>query len=168
LLTIKPDIEPMLAIAPRPAASIGLPNGRQHQEDVEIDVDDVPPVLVGSVLGAGLASRDAGVGDESVDAALFLHDAGGAGVDFSRIGDVHLEEISRMPLAFIAACASAAWLGLRSAIDRRARLAERLDAGKANALRAAGDDCNSIDEFVPFEMHCRRPLVSSSSCRRRH
>ena len=80
-MTIKPDIEPIFTIEPRPAASINRPKAAAAPEEaVEIDVEDIEPVLVGQVLCGRFGSRDAGVAYEDVDTALLLEDLRGGGV----------------------------------------------------------------------------------------
>jgi len=68
---MKPDIDPMFTMEPDLASSMCLPKARQHQKRaVEIDVDDVQPMFVGNLFGRRLASCDAGIVDEDIDAAV--------------------------------------------------------------------------------------------------
>ena len=86
LLTMKPDIEPILTIEPDFAVEHVLAEGAAAPERaVEVDVDDVQPVLVGDRLGRRLAARDAGIVDEDVDLAVALDDVVGDLVDLRRV-----------------------------------------------------------------------------------
>ncbi len=81
----------LTSIAPRFVLQHWLAEGAATpEESVEVDVDDVQPMLVGKVLRRGFRTRNAGVADENVHPSALLHDLGGGGVDLRGVGDVHL------------------------------------------------------------------------------
>ena len=71
---MKPDIEPILTIAPDFAASMCLPKARQHQ-NVPLRFTSSTFSQCSSVTfsAGGLAAGDAGIVDQDVDAAVAGH-----------------------------------------------------------------------------------------------
>ena len=129
-----------MTIAPLPCSSICRPKARQHQNSaIDIDIHVKAPMLVAGVLGADIAFGDAGIVDENIDAAMLLRSTSAAALSTSfdlvtssvtplrleaellQFGDARLDPVGQH-------------LGDD---DCGARFAQRLRAGKADALTAA-------------------------------
>jgi len=132
-----------------PAEGVAAP-----EDAVEIDVDDVEPMLIGDVFRGRFGSRDASVADEDVGAALFRHDPRRRGVDLSRVGDFHLDDVACVAFGFHRRprLPSNLEIAVRD-IDVSPRLGERFHAGEAKPLRAAGDDRDAAFEIEAIEIH---------------
>ena len=131
---------------PKPRSRMPSITGRRHVEQrVQVGVDDGVPLL-GRHLVEHAVAGDAGVVDQHVDRAevgLHLCEAGRAGVE---IADVPLVDVD-------------AGLGLElgrrfvvAVIGRRDLVAggrQRFGDRRADAARAAGDDCHSAHTSPP-------------------
>ena len=123
-------------------------------------------MLVGDVLGRRFGSRDAGVADQDVDAALFSHHPRRRGVDLLRVGDLHLDRVGRVALGFHRRLGFARRLEIAVGdIDMGAGFGQRLDAGEANPLRGAGDDRDATLEIEAIEIHGSEASAALSSVR---
>ncbi len=108
---------------------------------VEIDVDDVEPVLVGDLLGRCLASRDAGIVDEDIDPAVARRQLIGDLGNARRVRHVHDDDLGVQALRLQARAPGLGKLGVAIGDDDlRARLGQGFDAGKSDSLAAAGDE----------------------------
>ena len=68
---MNPLIEPTLTIDPAPGREhVPAEGARAPEGAVQVDVEDVEPMLVGDIFRGRLAARDAGVVDEDVDPAM--------------------------------------------------------------------------------------------------
>ena len=130
-------MEPDFAREHVPAEGAAAP-----ERAVEIDVDDVQPVLVGDLLGRRFAPRDAGIVDEDVDPCRARRELDRR--PRRRAPESVTSMIDDLGVVALRLHLGAAGLGhLGIAIgddDPRARLRQRLDAGKPDALPAAGDE----------------------------
>ena len=133
-MTIEPDFACEHVLAEGAAAPEGA---------VEIDVDDVEPMLVGDRLGRRLAAGDAGIVDEDVDLAVARRRARSA-TSVTRLESV-TSMIDDLGVVGLSPSGSArpALGDLGVAVgddDLGAGLGQRLDAGEPDALAAAGHD----------------------------
>ena len=88
------------------------------------------------VFRRGFGSRDAGVADQDVDAALFRHHPRRGGVDLLRVGDLHLDDVGGVALGFHRRLRFLRDLQIAVGdIDISARLRQRFHAGEADPLR---------------------------------
>ncbi len=120
-------------------------------------------MLVSHVFRGDLGTRDARVADQDVDASCLLHHPGRGRVDLPRVGDLHFDEVGGVALGLHRRLAFRARLRIAVGdIDMGARLGQRLDAGEADPLPAAGDDGDAAFEVEPIEIH---GLEASARCR---
>src|SRR6266850_2439635 len=121
---------------------------------VEIDVDDVQPMFVGHLFGRRLASRNAGIVDKDIDAAVAgCQLVGGLG-NTLRVRYVHDDDLG---IEAFRLQAGAPGIGeLRVAIrdhDLRSRLRQRLRAGKPDSLAGAGNNRRFSVQSEFFQIH---------------
>jgi hypothetical protein len=156
---MKPDIEPMLTMLPRasgehmPARGAAAPEGA-----VEIDVEDVQPMLVERHLSAAVSLR-------AIPALLTrmsirpctLCERVDLGRNIGRSSDVEIHALDRG--AFVGKrCDGGVDRGLVAVGDRDARteLGEGLGDREPDAVRAARDEGDAIGQFEAVEIHARR------------
>ena len=154
---MKPDIEPMLMIEPRPAASMGLPNARQLQK--------TPLRLTSSTFSqCSSATSSAGVSDRAMPALQLRMSTRPfsaitprrGGVDLLGVSDLHLDGLAGVALGFhrrlralgqleiaVGDIDMSAGLGKRQAVERRevesATLLSRAEAKLEAATRQAAE-----------------------------
>src|ERR1700722_18019334 len=131
---------------------------------VEIDVDDIEPVLVGDGFGRRLAASDAGVVDENVDFSIAGHQLIGRLRDRGRIRDVHDDDtgIVALRLEGGAPLLGSVGIAIRDQ-DRRARLRQRFGAGKPDPLSGTGHDGGLAVKPEFFQIHLVFPACSFSA-----
>ncbi len=111
-------------------------------------------MLVAGVFGSDVALGDAGIVDEDVDPAVIAQHDGGGGIHIG--GFRHVE---RQPVRVDAKLLQLLH-ARRDAFRQKLRdnhpgagLPERLRAGRANPLAAAGNDGNPSIQFQLFQIH---------------
>ena len=105
---------------------------------VEVDVDDVQPMLVGHGFGRRFAAGNAGIVDEDVDLAVARRELIGHLGDARGIGHVHDDDLGVIALRLQAGATGLGHLGIAIGDhDLGAGLRQRLGAGKPDALPAA-------------------------------
>src|SRR5450631_707390 len=121
---------------------------------VEIDVDDVQPVLIGYFFSGGLAPRDASIVDENVDLSMpcrqLIRDLGDArGIRYIHNDDLRVQ-------AFRLQARAAGLGGDGVAIrdhDLRSRLCQRFRARKSDSLTGARHHGRFSVQLEFFQIH---------------
>ncbi len=116
-------------------------------------------MLVAGVLGAHVALRDAGIVDQDVRRPELALDLGRDLVDLRRLGDVerHADGVDAQRRQLVDGTLDPVRQHLGHD-DLGPGLAQRLRAGEADALAAAGDHGDPALEVVLLEVHGSGPL----------
>src|SRR6266478_1542062 len=141
------------------------------EQAVQIDVDDVEPVLILDALRRRLAAGDAGVVDQDVDAPVSAHQIVGDRVNARALRHVHDDDLGIVTLG---AQGVATRLGDARVVvgdDRRsAGFRQRFDAAEADAAAAARDerDATSYPELLKVHRLLQAEAPPDRRWRRRH
>src|SRR6185369_7940829 len=132
-----------------------LAEGAAAPEDaVEIDIDDIQPMLILDLLGRGLAAGNASIANQDINLAMTLDRLGRNGIHAACAGDIDHHAIGL----------AASFLDRRDATidqslieigddNRGAGFRQGQAASEADIAATTGDDSNAPIEFQLFEIH---------------
>ena len=149
---MKPDIEPILTMAPRRRSIMRLPKERLHQKTpLRLTSLTLSQSSSGTSSPGVPGAGDAGIGDEDVGGAVALDDVGGGLLDLFRLGHVHDDDIGALA-RFLHLGAALLGDGAIEIGDHHlgAGLGERLAAGEADGAAAAGHHRDAAVEPEAF------------------